>query len=98
MAKINRERPEYQAAQLTPNVRLRFIFGATGGLGPARPTGKIRGRARCPDRAVWGDLTHRELSTHCSFGTEHGGLHLIEKINRFEKLAVDLGPILVLSS
>jgi len=36
--------------------RVRIICDANGGLGTARPTGKIRGRARCPDRAVWADL------------------------------------------
>ena len=36
---------------LTPRVRL--ICNANGGLGTARPTREIRGRARCPDRAVW---------------------------------------------
>ena len=41
-----------------PNPRVRIIFDANGGLGTARPPGKIRGRARCPDRAVWGDLAH----------------------------------------
>jgi len=93
-----------QAGLQAPNPRVRFIFGANGGLGTARPTEKIRGRARCPacvavatsawrrpDRAVWGDLAHRELSIHCSFGTERGGLHFVEEINRFEKLPVDLG-------
>ena len=87
-----------------PNPRLRFIFGANGGLGTARPTGKIRGRERCPacvavatsawrrpDRAVWADPIHRELSIHCSSGTERGGLRFVEEINRFEKLPVDLG-------
>ena len=93
-----------QAALGVPNPRLRFIFGANGGLGTARPTGKIRGRERCPacvavatsawrrpDRAVWADSTHRELSIHCCFGTERGGLHFVEEINRFEKLAEDQG-------
>jgi len=28
---------------------------------------------------------------HCRSGTEHGGLHFVEEINRFEKLAEDLG-------
>jgi len=84
-----------------PNPRVRFIFGANGGLGTARPTGKNRDRARSrvgrdavlrnPDRAVWADPTHRELSIHCSSGTEHGGLHFVEEINRFEKIAEDLG-------
>jgi len=45
------------------NPRVSFICGGNGGLGTARPTGKIHGRARSrvgrdavlrnPDRAVW---------------------------------------------
>ena len=31
------------------------------------------------------------LSRHCRSGTERGGLHFIEKINWFEKLAEDQG-------
>ena len=93
-----------QSGFTCPNPRLRFFSVRTAGWGqPA--TGKIRGRERCPacvavatsawrrpDRAVWADPTHRELSIHCSSGTERGGLRFVEEINRFEKLPVDLGP------
>jgi len=84
-----------------PNPRLRIIFGANGGLETARSTGNIRGRAwsrvgrdavlRNPNRAVWADPTHRELSIQCRSGIERGGLHLVGEINRFEKLAEDFG-------
>ena len=35
------------------NPRVSYIFSANGGLGTALPTGEIRGRARCPNRASW---------------------------------------------
>ena len=42
-----------QRERLASNPLVRLICDANGGLGTARPTGEIRGRARCSDRAVW---------------------------------------------